>query len=192
MSLEPWHLWGTTINVELSADGAPSIAGQQLARISYKRPETWSFFLAAELLSVSGAPAADCRFQVSIDILPGVGRATFDTKNGAPLFTPPQDLTFCLFNFKLPAGSLPVGNIVTKRWTTSVRSPLLDDDDPTSRMPIDRIVADNLQVQASITQSTGGPNIGALFALTAFFAPVVHVRPDWVHGQFNGGEIGGH
>jgi hypothetical protein len=190
--LEPWHLWGTTISVTMEANGAPSVAGQQLARIAYKRPETWSFFFGAELVSVSGAPAADCTFTVSFDILNGVGRSTFGTKNGAPLFTPPQDLTFCEMAFKIPAGSLPVGNIVTKRWTSAVRSPLLDDNDPTSRFLIDRIVAQNLQVEAKIVQSTGGANIGALFSLTAFFAPYVHTRPDWQLHQFAGDETGGH
>jgi hypothetical protein len=192
MGIPPWHMWGNSIQVDLAADGSPSVQNQQLATINYARPESWSFFFGAELLSVSGAPAADCRFHVAFDILPGVGRSVFQTLNGTPLFTPPQDLAFCTMNFLVPAGSLPVGNIVTKRWTTSVRSPKLDDDDATSRMPIDVIVAQNLNVQAAISQSTGGPNIGARFQLTAFFAPRVHVRPEWAERRFPGGETEGH
>lgn len=188
---EPWHLWGQTKTIELLSTGAPTISNQQLARVDYHRPETWSFFFGVNLLDVSGPPLADVDFSVSIDVLPGVGLTFFDTFNSAPLFTPPADLTFAFFRFHLPAGSLPIGNIVTRRWTTSTRSPLLDDLDVTSRLPIDRVVAQNLQCKASVSQSTGGPNIGAKFEVTAMFAPRVHVRPEWWKGEFPGGEIGG-
>jgi len=185
--IEPWLLWGGSSTVEISGAGAPS---SQLARIEYHRPETWRFFFAAQLLDVDTPPLADVHFQVAFDILPGVGRANFDSSNKTNLLTPPQELTFCLMNFKVPAGFNPVGTIVTKRWTTSVRSPLLDDEDATSHFPIDTICAKNFQCQANITQSTGGPNITAHFVLTAFFTPNVHVRPDWEIHRF-AGELAG-
>lgn len=187
----PWHLWGQTKTVELLATGAPALSGIQLARIDYKRPETWRFFFGVNFLGVDAAPAADVEFEVSFDVLPGVGLTNFDTKNATVLATPPGQLCFAYFQFHLPAGSHPVGNIVTRRWTTSTRSPVCDDSDNTSRFPIDHVVAQNLQCQASVVQSTGGPNVGAKFELTALFAPNVHLRPDWFEHQYSGGELGG-
>lgn len=192
--IEPWLLWGGSSTVLISDAGAKA---SQLARIEYHRPETWRFFFGAQLLDIDAPPLADVHFLVTFDILPGVGRANFDTTNETALLTPPQELTFCLMNFKIPAGFNPVGTIVTKRWTTSVRSPLLDDEDATSHFPIDTITAKNLQCKANITQSTGGPNIAAHFQLTAFFTPNVHVRPDWfldhpdARGSQFSGELGG-
>lgn len=187
----PWHLWGQTKTVDLLATGAPQIQGIQLARIDYHRPESWNFFFGVNFLGVDVPPLADVEFEVSFDVIPGVGLTNFNTKNDAPLFTPPSQLCFAYFQFHLPAGSLPVGNIVTKRWTTTSRSPQLDDSDNTSRLPVNYLVAQNLQCQASVLQSTGGPNISAKFELTAMFAPRVHVRPDWWNGDFSGGELGG-
>lgn len=184
MGYPPWLMWGTTAPVTING---PNARSGQLARINYARPETWSFFFAAELVGVNAAPAADVFFQVAFDIMPGVGRAAFDTQNTQALATPPQDLTFALFQFKLPAGTLPGGNIVTKRWTSTVRSPLLDDNDATSRFDIDHIVAQDIQCQASIVQSTGGPNVQAQFNVSAFFAPRAHVRPEWFSAAPNDG-----
>lgn len=192
----PWHLWGQSKTVELLATGAPALSGIQLARVDYHRPETWHFFFGVDFLSIDAPPLADVEFEVSFDVIPGVGLTQFDTKNGTNLLTPPAQLCFCYFQFHLPAGTQPQGAIITKRWTTRTRSPLLDDSDATSRFDIDHVVAQNLQCQASVLQSTGGPNIGAKFQLTSMFAPAVHLRPDWFQDphqgpQFLGGELKG-
>ena len=173
----PWLMWGSAQQVVISA-GGPVQSGQ-MVRINYGRPETWRFFFGAELLSVSAPPAADCKLQVAFNVIPGIGRSSFDTTNTSNLLTPPGQLAFAFFQFLIPAGTQPLGSIVTKRWTSAVRAPKMDDDDTTIAPLLETLVAQDLQVAARVSQSTGGPNITAQFQLTAFFAPNVHIRPEW-------------
>lgn len=173
----------------LDADGEPILANIQVANVNYGRPETWSFFFGVELVGTSGAPAADDDFTIKFDLIVGLGRDNFDTLIDDSL---PRD-AFARFLMRVPAGvTAPNPALQFKRWTTESVSPQTDDAvGAASRRPLTWFPAQDIRCRASLYQATGGPNIGATFRLSAFFAPRSHVRPDWFVESFAGKETGG-
>ena len=163
--LEPWHMWGNEVGVEVRGQSATTT---QLARVNYKRPESWSFFLGAELRSFEPSPA-DQNVGVGINLITGVGRAAFDTKVRLPAES------FAFFNWNIPGGATLADIATPKRYVTRVLGPAADDDDPTTRQVIDRIVAKDINVEAIAGSASGIYSL----RIFAFFAPFVHVRPDW-------------
>lgn len=181
----PWHMWGNTQTVQLQANSVTpvSAASPQLARINYKRPDSWRFFMAATLLDVQGPVLAGSLVTVAFSVTLGVGRSQS---------TIPQ---FVFFEFD-PAGGAPFYTLPALKWTNASLEPVRVGTTPpafsTSR--IDVIPADSIQCTAICTLQAGSAAAyRATLEVAAYFAPQTHVRPDWYTevGHFNGNEDGG-
>jgi len=178
-SISPWHMWGTHANVVIpsTAIGVQTIT-QQLGRIEYKRPETWSFFLGGQIISGS-TTAAVVVVSARLNLLFGVGRSVMDTTTQGTAGIVQE--AFGFFRWRVPVSGLTMPASVdhANKYTTSVRTaPLVENDDAT-REKIDWIPAQDIQVQASVEMITADPAAFCTVRLTAFFAPRTHVRPDW-------------
>ena len=161
-------------------------------KIGYKRPETWAFWFSARILShtvqVEGKSVS-----VLFDIVPGVGRASFDTKVPSPgpgLIVP----AFCSMRWVIPPGA-SIGPR-ERKYCTQVRGPVLDeteDNDNILGFFIDRIPAQDIQVMATlVVDSFDNAGVNRLSVeAQAFFSPLSHVRPDWFVENFAGEEVGG-
>lgn len=196
----PWHMWGGQVNWNLQAQNAATALSStslanQIARVNYKRPETWAFWFSARILDhtvqTEGKSVA-----VLFDVVPGIGRASFDTNTIAP--TGATKPAFCTMRWIINPGSRVGPN--QRKYTTQVRGPVLDENLPVTHpdangMLIDRIVAEDLQVLATLVVDSfdAGPGIinRLIVEAQAFFAPLSHIRPDWFNEQFLGGETGG-
>lgn len=172
----PWKMWGQKRTV--IGFGGQFNPPDQLARVTYKRPESWRFFLAAQIVA-GPVQAAPSTLTVYFDLAFGVGLTQFST--------PPQSNTsnFHYFRWQIPALQEPSAQ--PAKWTTQARGPLWDDALPESSLT-DVVVAQDIQAYASVAPSAAGEY---QVACTAFFAPNVHVRPDWFSLQFSGAEKGG-
>ena len=191
LPFEPWHMWGGVQNVSLPAVANAPFPSIQLANVNYLRPETWTFFLAAQLMQIGSVPANDIDFYVNFHIITGLGRTAFDTSFAdARAAVAIQSVPFARMRMKLLAGQTVI-DIQAKRWTTQTLAPALDDSAPTNRLPLDSFPAQDIRCLASIFQDTPTP-ITAQFALTALFAPRTHNRPEWFRSppQFRGNEAG--
>lgn len=182
----PWHMWGNSVQLRSDTGVAGgNTAASQLLRINYKRPETWSFFFAAELLNAA-TPAPNMNVVVLIDLIAGVGRSNFDTFQQGNILTVPAFVRFD-FLFTPPFGPGPF-----RKYTTRGSGPLVDDNIATSAPVIDWIPAQDIQVQ--VRARVSGP-LGSLADVSVYgaFAPRSHVRPEWFTrvGQFTGGERDG-
>ncbi|HWO12534.1 MAG TPA: hypothetical protein VNN80_23720 [Polyangiaceae bacterium] len=198
----PWHMWGGQVNWNLVAPNAAtaltsSSLANQIARVNYKRPETWAFWFSARILDHTVQTEGKA-VSVLFDIVPGIGRASFDTRVPSPPAPPgnPQP-AFCTMRWVISPGSR-VGP-ADRKYTTQVRGPaLIDNADPGDPdqfgFLIDRIVAEDLQVMATlVVDSFDAPLVINRLTVEAqaFFAPLSHIRPDWFADQFLGGETGG-
>jgi hypothetical protein len=68
-------MWGSSIRLGVETNGFTiGQIGGQIARVNYRRPETWSFWLAARLLEGTTVPV-NTTLDVDIIIIAGVGRA---------------------------------------------------------------------------------------------------------------------
>jgi hypothetical protein len=174
MAHPPWHLWGNTQTVELVSTGAPfTLVQPQLAKISYGRPETWTFFFHVVVLNKVDTSGVDTGVvQIRYNLTLGVGRSHVLMND------------FELFSFPTLPG---VGSMI---WSSSVNGPPRDFTPPaTVQNVVDKIPAENLQLSAN-TILTGGAAAGSsvTLAVSAFFAPRTHVRPEWLEGDFKAGE----
>lgn len=171
--VKPWHLWGSNATVNILANGATplSYSSQQLARIDYKRPDTWRFFFAATLLDIQGPVLAGALVTVDFAVSFGVGRSMKTIEN------------FVHFSFD-PPFVLPVN-----KWAGSSIEP--------SRTPlatqqiITEIPAESIQCNAKVLLQAGSAaDYTAVVAVDAFFSPIQHIRPDWFSPEkderFNG------
>lgn len=177
----PWSMWGQAEIVPLS--GAVSRASPQLAKVSFKRPETWSFLLYAQILGGTS---------------PGNIVVDFDLQLGLGLVTL-QLPTFLHMQF---SGPIAATNPITK-WVQSVNAPAPNDAVAAVTPLIDKITAQDIQCSARL--SSPDPAAAGIFVrVGAFFAPLSHVRPDWYRttlddphhkatdeAKFQGAEIGG-
>jgi hypothetical protein len=188
----PWHMWGSYRHVNITPDEvATGVAQQtvQVVKISYKRPETWRFLFAARLIRAPLVTIPPGYVYVDYKVWTGLGRSNFlldDTRTGALR-------GFCHFQFQIGAG---VGIYDGEaKWTTTVPSTVLEDQDPTSIYPIDLLPGQDIQVQAQVTVivNVAEPPQAADVEIEthAYFAPNVHVRPDWHIEQFLANERGG-
>jgi len=199
--LPPWHMWGNSVPLRVDSTGLdedhPALTSQQVCRVAYKRPETWSFWIGGRLTGTTPMPGAAFVAMV-FDIFTGVGRSNFQTKQPVPavgsIF---NQQGFCKLLWSLGIGDIPANAPV--KYTTAVPSPALDDRDPTSTQRIDWIAAQDIQVTAQlIVLPILVPSIVVYEAEAhAYFAPRTHIRPEWHAGPvppellFRGDEIGG-
>jgi hypothetical protein len=171
----PWHMWGNkkTVNATLSSLlGAAVVTTEQLANVQAKRPDTWRFFLVAQLNSMvpAVAPGID-QISVDFDLTFGLGLATQVIPG------------FAHFEFD------PSTDIGRQIWTCAALGPKRTATDVASNQTTE-IVAQTIQCNARL--QLNGAILGvAQLEVAAFFAPNVHVRPDWFLGQFDGNETGG-
>jgi hypothetical protein len=175
-NVKPWHMWGSEQTVQVPAGGATtqSAATPQLARVNYKRPETWTFFFVATLLQGVSSGATQAVF-VAFDLTLGVGRSSttvagFRTFNINWTVTPPVNQQFF-------ASTAP--NV------TGTNAPGTDGF-------VDSFPASEIQCTARcIVPATSG---AVVLTVGAYFSPRTHIRPDWYGGPddplFNG-ERGG-
>jgi hypothetical protein len=199
----PWHMWGNTIRVSLPLVAPPaprtigSVENVQVAKVEYRRPETWSFFLAGRI--INGVTSDVDRILIAqLNLYLGVGRSIFLAKGLLPSAGVGQQ-AFATFRWDIPAGTVPTETTNASRWTTSVTSPALDDSVATSTHDITWFPSENIQVDASaqLTVANGSLLDNSIdIELTAYFAPRTHVRPDWFSDddsvpQFPGGEVKG-
>lgn len=189
--LAPWHMWGSTVRVSTSVDIASGTKGanQQLLRVNYKRPETWSFFFGAKLLTANSV-GPTMQVIVLIDLIVGVGRTNFITsQQGNQLIMP----AFRRFEWTVAAGVAPATVETNVKYATQGSGPPVNDTDATSVPTIEWIPAEDIQVQIRQFQ-TGTAGSSATSEVTGWVAPRTHVRPDWFvekGEQFRGKEIGG-
>ena len=186
----PWQMWGNSAVTEITVASGTSVASasEQLASIKYKRPDNWRFFFGAKLLGGDIPTVVPVTFDIRFNLLFGVTRAVFNTTANAPVTT---QTAFAHFVFSLGVGFAPATKGV--RYTSRVRTPLLQELDPTSFEHIDLIPADTIQCSATIGASVGAPSPAMTFQVetTAYFSPNVHTRPEWNIEKFRGGEQSG-
>jgi hypothetical protein len=189
----PWKMWGGSQlirTVTLGLGDAPIEATQQLAKVSYKRPDSWNFLFAAKIMGGSAVPGGgNGDLRVRFDLIVGLGR-TFTILSAeaigfenyqflwtGPRAAPPQHLIYTTQVF---------GNN-----RTMDPAPALQRDNV-----IDHLVAQDIQANVVVTNVSdyaGSVDV----EVSAYFAPRTHVRPDWLHPtgpleqQFPGDEIGG-
>lgn len=201
--ISPWHMWGTKQVVDVPVAfgaNAPTVQASQLARINYKRPESWNFFLFTEIVGSNDVvPVATVIVTVNFDLMFGVGRTNWDSQgNQAPGNT--IQLAQNFVQFRTLAGSGNNMLIGSKKWTTAARSPQINDQDlpADDRILVEHFPAQDIQCRARVTASAaGGATPTALkVEIGAFFAPRTHVRPDWYRMQderkmFRGQEVDG-
>jgi hypothetical protein len=184
-------MWGTQAQVLIphpSSSATQFTQSQQLAKISYKRPDTWHFLFAATLIQApDGAVGVNVDVIVDFDLTVGVGRSSVQLQGrpGEPGFAR------LLFHYTGPA-SAQIG--VTK-WTTQSQAEI-SNLNPAAPIvvPMVEFPAEDIQCSVrAVTQTASADDLPTLVEVHAYFAPKTHVRPDWYNeeGQFRGQEQGG-
>jgi hypothetical protein len=181
-------MWGSIVNSQMTGVAAVSTDVQitpQFVRVSYKRPETWTFFLWVQLQGATADVPVAVNFDFNVII--GVGRASSIIEPFKRVVFPIADTTAANINAVHPF-----------RFATRVQAPLLDATDAVPNL-IEWFPAEDIQIsgRATSTGSIGAGNI-LRFQMGAFVAPRAHVRPDWFAAlsdqpelQFRGVETGG-
>lgn len=181
MSIPPWHMWGNSVGVTLHPGQV--LAKQQLARISYKRPESWRFLFFAQILrSQITSTLNPVSVIVTFDVTTGVGRSSITMNN------------FELFVFSiLVSGEQGASN---PKFSTEVFAPARSDlETPPLRTTIDSLVGQDIQIGYNAVLEPGPPNLPATdeaqVQVGVLFAPWHHARPDWFAHEFTGEELRG-
>lgn len=210
----PWHLWGNSQLIEApvqdSSAAQRTATRGQLIKLSYARPETWHWILAARLESGPNSLGDQTQVEVAFDVFTGIGRSNIVLQPAPGAF---QDKAFEQFFFQWgPVSSLFPRNV--QIYTTQVLAPnrVYRSDAPfpdqtgnavageQSASVIDHIVAQDLQVAARVIALAppGAASLGAIVTVevSAAFAPKTHIRPDWFlraspDVRFAGGEVKG-
>jgi hypothetical protein len=197
----PWHMWGNTQQVgpitPTFSDSPEGLAVQgQLARVSYKRPESWHWLFAARIISAPiMVDTNDAAIDIYWDVITGLGRA--QQKMSA----------FDHFRWQWLDPARPTPPFGHVMWATSAVTPPLNyvlnagipTPDPTTQRPIAQLVAQDIQVNVRVQFYMRGSQVldaPAVVEVSAFLSPKSHIRPDWycnapVEVTFPGDEIGG-
>lgn len=162
LGVPPWHLWGTDATVTFDTLHGLLQFTQQLSRVDYRRPETLRFFFWLAVLDSSGTAGnwtIDARFAVNF----GVGRSNVSVPN------------FVLLSVSGTPGQQPFA------WTGAALARGLTDPatgNPVAVQPlVETVVADQLNATATLSANASAGS--ATVQAGAFFAPNVHVRPEW-------------
>lgn len=182
--LAPWQMWGTSETRTQNTGTLASVGQtQQLARVNYKRPESWNFFFRIAVKSF-GTAAIDWDLTFNFDLILGVGRSSVILPE------------FETYRFVNPGAALPSLPIVA--YSTQVNSPnrFQSTSNPAINANpglIDYFVAEDIQCQLTTRFLDSGGGNPVTYEATAYFAPRVHVRPEWWSEgeQFRGKETGG-
>jgi hypothetical protein len=187
--IAPWHMWGThaTVTVPHPSSSATQFQqSQQLARINYKRPETWHFLFAAKLLAApDGVAGNNVDVIVDFDLAVGVGRTAVQLQGrpGEPGFAR------LVFHY---AGAASAQLGVTK-WTTQTQTETSNLIPATPVvLPLVEFPAQDIQCSVRVvTQSASADDLPTLVEVHSYFAPKNHIRPDWFRGAMRGDETEG-
>lgn len=191
----PWHMWGTSQNVSIPnvAAGPQFQSSNQLARVNYGRPETWSFFFAAELIKAPTPNAGNLLVIVEYELIIGLGRSNVSvnsTNNG-------QRQGFARFVWAIGVtGPVFPANL---KWTSTTQTPVLDEGAVTPRTEtVSWFPAQDIQCSAKTTVITAAGVVAdpeTKLIVHAYFAPRTHLRPEWnlddPKDQFRGTEQAG-
>jgi hypothetical protein len=194
IGLTPWQLWGDSKTLEAVQDTGLAVvtSSTQVAKVTYKRPETWSFWLGARLVG-GDTPVANSAVLVRFSIILGAGRSSFATEQPSPLVS--FNTWFQDFRFVIPAGVAPGLQNDNIKYVTSVICPPTNDSIATTVREVDHLVAEDIQCRATLYLQSIAVNNRIIAEATAYFAPWSHVRPDWFQEdparQFIGSETGG-
>lgn len=179
----PWHMWGNSQRLTAEAPagtGAGTILfpePRQLAKVTYRRPETWSFLFFARLLP-GLVSDVDIQVIVEFNLILGIGRTMFDT---AGLFG--TDRAFAQFRWNILAGVTPGVPDPRPKWTSSTQSPTLDEVTGTGTEETIRwFPSEDIQCLGRGAIVLGGVTAvdnRVVVEMGAWFAPRTHVRPDW-------------
>lgn len=196
----PWHMWGSSQVVRANATGsdeATVFSSGQLAKVSYKRPDTWHFLLTARIINAPVVPLSnELQVHVRFDFISGIGRSQS------------QLIGFDLWNWGWTQNEQFPTYVL---WATTAKTPPLrmvfDPDteffipDPLSIRDCNELVGQDIQVNCGVALQMRGINEGdqttADVEVSAYLAPKTHVRPDWfLEGtspevNFGGDEIRG-
>jgi len=176
MTMPPWHMWGSVANQSLRS--GQIIHNQQLARIAYKRPESWRFMFYARILrSFLTTPPASVL--VTFEVSQGTGRGNISIPN------------FENYIFQITLGGEQGAS--NPKFSTQVlgaaRSDLVATD---PRSVVDVIVAQDIQVGFSCLLSSGLPPTDEVqLEAGCSLAPWHHARPEWLVHEFGGEELHG-
>lgn len=199
--IAPWHMWGSSQTLTIVNNGGTRLQSQdvQLAKINYKRPETWRFFFAARIVGADAAVPGPVALDIAVfySVTLGVGRDVWRSPTMADFLAIQQ--FFVEFRYIVPVGVVPGFSNYNWKYTDKGVTPPLDDSNPlTSVHEIDTIVSEDIQCQASVVilqPNHMAPGSTMQVEVAAFFAPNVHVRPDWMGDDperaFMGNETGG-
>jgi hypothetical protein len=181
-------MWGTDnlIVVPDVSDGTVFQQSQQLARVNYKRPETWSFLFVAQLYKAPTPVAGNLLVIVEYELNIGLGRSVANINSSNNGF----NVGFCRFVWSFAAAPIFPAQV---KWTTTVRTPILDEGAVVPQTEaVDHICGQDIQCNVKATVVTGAGVVGdtdTQINVHAYFAPLVHVRPSWWKELFHGGEI---
>jgi hypothetical protein len=181
MTPPPWLMWGSTQTFRMERPPAAGTFQQdsgQLARVTYGRPETWTFLLGYKVLDsdLVGGPYV---VQVGFDLTVGIGRGNVKLVH------------FGFFQEQNPNATSPI------QWATKVPSPQQVFTDATTIEQCDQFPAQDIQCQATVVASGVTSGTAITVEVFAFFSPRTHIRPEWFHKpplssqpaeQFRGGE----
>jgi len=185
--LAPWHMWGGTrvlvTNAAMITNPADALPAPpvQLAKISYARPETWSFFFGARLIGGDTPTTGASVLTVGFDVIVGIGRSSYSTQQPAALggFV----TAFHQFVFSVPIGSPPGTQPSNAKYVTQILAPIVDDTAAAAaRLPIQWLPGQDIQVSARILDYLVGAASSPVTRVqcSAYFAPRTHVRPEWM------------
>jgi hypothetical protein len=181
--VSPWHMWGTTFQFERIGIAPPPFlpsnqATHQLARVNYRRPENWRFLLTGRITGGKASAVTATSVWAWFDLIVGVGRAFVTTERPGIAVTPATVNGFARMHWLIPAGTPPGQQAWNIKWITRTDMPL-DDTDIAVRQVIEHFPAQDIQCVGHVFMNTSDPGITVNIELGAFFAPNVHVRPDW-------------
>jgi hypothetical protein len=174
----PWLMWGSQQTVNMprpSGAGTWQQDSPQLARVSYGRPDTWTFLFGYRI-TASDLVGGPWVLQVDFNVLIGVGRALTQ-------LTP-----LARFQFQNGSAASPI------QWATRVPTPQMIFSDATTIEQCDQFPAQDIQCQARVIASGVTAGTGVTVDVFSYFAPRTHIRPEWfthAHAQteqFRGNE----
>lgn len=186
----PWHLWGQQEHVVVAVTGDDSSAtfakSPQLARVTYRRPETWHWLFGVQVIKSEDASLELTELDVEFDLFVGLGRTLVEL------------IAFERFHIEwdglAPNTQLYSTQVIAPSRRITIDPPLVPD--PANL--IDQIVAENINCSARLRLKQNPPiepPQRATVIVSAMFAPKNHVRPDWflpnVKAAFPGAETGG-
>lgn len=166
-------MWGSaqTFNYNGAIISGPQVS-PQIASVAFGRPDSWTFFFAATLTGLTGAPANAVRIDYNLQF--GLGRS---------LATIPG---FGSFTWTVGQLSTLLG---VPQVTTQVQL-AAENSSRTAPNLISQFPAETINCNAQTVFQGTNPGVLATFQLEAYFSPLTHHRAEWHdrEPQFYGGE----